>query len=111
MEIENKIKSPFAFDDKAFAPMFDEKIIIDSDEKKAVLPCVVFLCDTGEPLTDAALDTAREDIMLVFRAADWPFVRTVQRGAEITLTNGKKYKAYRVAEDALYGVQLYARGA
>lgn len=108
--------SPWNIDDKAFAPMYEEPLLVrHTDGGKTVdqtLMCIVFSDATGEAISAEAMDTEREDITISFRARDWAFVQSLKRGDKVArpTTNGKTYAVQEVKYDAVMGWVISARG-
>lgn len=59
----------------------------------------MFVDGMGDPVSDDMLDTEREDVTFVFAKKDWPFVKTLKRGA--TIRRGDVGTEYAVSESKL----------
>ena len=107
----NPIPSPSPWDeiDSAFDPMFSESLAIDHGGKKTTLRAAVFVSGTGDTLTDSTMETEREDITIVVRQDDWPFIQSLVRGDRITRPDGRRYNLSSVECDDLLGWCLIAR--
>lgn len=109
------MKSPWTDNDKAFAPMFTESVIISGKRGQEVfkqtIEAAIFLDMTGDALADNTIDTDREDINVVFDKKDWAFVQKLLRGdlIERTMMNGLNYKIQDVKHDSLMGWVVKAR--
>ena len=107
------MKSPFEQTDGAFLPFFDETITIESKNgSSGTFKCCVFTDGTADPLTEDMMETDREDINIVFRKCDWPFVKGLVRGDQIMRErNGKKYAVSQAKMDNALGWVVAAREA
>lgn len=86
--------------DDAFDVFFDETVSVKTpDGKTTPLRVAVFTDGTGDPLTDDMMDTQRESLTFLFLQDDWPFVKTLKRGA--TITRCAANKTYAVSEAKL----------
>jgi len=109
------MKSPWIDNDKAFAPMFTESIVISCKRSnktiKQTIEAAVFVDMTGDAISDNTLDTDREDIDIVCRKEDWAFVQKLLRGDSIERTevNGVKYSVKEVKHDSIMGWVITAR--
>lgn len=109
------MKSPWIDNDKAFAPMFTESIVISCKRSnktiKQTIEAAVFVDMTGDAISDNTLDTDREDIGIVCRKEDWAFVQKLLRGDSIERTevNGVKYSVKEVKHDSIMGWVITAR--
>lgn len=104
------MKSPWHEIDRAFAPMFDEEVaLIAQDGRRTTARCAVFDDWTGDPLADGMMDTQRRDVHFVVRREDWPFAKTLKRGAKAERADGSEWSVYEVREDASLGLVLDAR--
>lgn len=104
-------ESPWKNADNAFELMYDESIVVKHGGEKATVNVCVFTDNTGEALTDDAIDTTREDIKVVCKLEDWPYMSKLIRGDTIERTayNGMKYKVSESVFDALMGWCIIAR--
>lgn len=92
--------SPWMIYDGAFCPMFDEDVaVVTHDGRKTSLKAALFTDGMGDPVSDDMLDTEREDVTFVFAKKDWPFVKTLKRGA--TIRCGDVGTEYAVSESKL----------
>lgn len=109
------MKSPWTDNDKAFAPMFTESIIVSGqrgqDTFRQTIETAIFVDMTGDALAESNVDTDREDINVVFNQKDYAFVQKLLRGdlIERTMMNGIKYKIQEVKHDSLMGWVVKAR--
>lgn len=105
------MKSPFAETDAAYDVFYDEQVVITHGGQKQTLEVNIFTDSTGDALTDSAMDTDREDILLVFQKKDWGYLSRLVRGDTIERTayNGLKYKVVESRHDAIMGWVLRAR--
>lgn len=103
--------NPWKEVDEAFQLMFDESIVITHGGEKATIEVVVFTDNTGDSLVEETMDTTREDIKIVCKRKDWPYMSRLVRGDTIerTTCNGVKYKVQEAKFDALMGWCIYAR--
>ncbi len=91
---------PWHDTDDAFDVFFDETVAVKTaDGKTTPLRAAVFLDGMADPLADGMMDTDRQDLVFVFLKQDWPFVKTLKRGA--TITRCSTDKTYAVAEAKL----------
>ena len=101
------MQTPFTMIDRAFDPMFDEKVIVG---KQTILACVTM--DTGgEVLMDGMVDTEREDIVILCRPEDWGQVKLMQVGDRVRRpeANGREYAISSVDRDRVLGIAVRAR--
>lgn len=92
--------TPFTNVEDAFDVFFNETIAVKTpDGKSTPLRAAVFTDGMGDPLTDDMMDSQREEITFVFLKDDWPFVKTLKRGA--TITRCLIDKTYAVSEAKL----------
>ena len=107
------MRSPFENIDGAFVPFFGEDITVSTkDGRSGVFPVCVFTDGTADPLTEDMMETDREDINIVFRKCDWPFVKGLVRGDQIMRErNGKKYAVSQAKMDNALGWVVAAREA
>lgn len=105
------MKSPFKNTDAAYDVFYDETVVITHGGEKQTLQVNVFTDTTGDTITDAAMDTDREDIMLVFQRKDWAYMSNLVRGDTIERTayNGLRYKVVQAKYDSIMGWVLHAR--
>ena len=105
------MQSPFTDIDAAFDVFYDERVVISHGGERQTLDVNIFTDATGDALTDAAMDTDREDILLVFQKKDWGYMSKLVRGDTIerTACNGLKYKVVDSRHDAIMGWVLHAR--
>lgn len=109
------MKSPWIDNDKAFAPMFTESIVISGKRGnktfRQTIEAAIFVDMTGDALTDDAIDTDREDINIVCRKKDYAFVQKLVRGdlIERTAYNGIKYAIKEIKNDSVMGLVINAR--
>lgn len=103
--------SPWGETDDPYNPMFDETIGIKTvDGKTTSLRAAVFVDGFADPLSPDAMDTEREDLTFVFPMEDWPFVRSLTRGATITRPGyDKEYTVAEAKRDNLLGWIVVAR--
>lgn len=103
--------SPWKDFDEAFEPMFDESVSVKTkDGKKTTLRVSVFTDGTADPLAADMMDTDREDVVFMFKKADWPFVKTLKRGATVTRCSyGKEYAVSEAKLDNCFGWVVTAR--
>lgn len=103
------INSPWDADAEAFDPMFCDPVTITHGGKKTTLNAAVFVSGTGDPLLDSSVETERDDITIVVRKTDWPYIQNLTRGDSIVRPNGKRYKLSAVECDEIMGWCLAAR--
>ena len=105
------MKSPWDINDRAFEPMYEESVVIRHGTDEQTISCIVYSDMTGEPVTDSAMDTEREDINISCRKNDWAFVQALRRGDKVirTATNGKTYTVQSVKYDSVMGWVIAAR--
>lgn len=103
--------SPWKDNDDAFEAMYDESVVVKHGGEKATLEVCVFTDNTGDAISDEGMDTTREDIKIVCKREDWPYMSRLVRGdsVERTAYNGLKYKVQEAKFDALMGWCIYAR--
>ena len=104
--------SPFENIDNAFSPFFDDAFSVNTkDGLKTTLVACLFQDMTAEPLTDSAMESTSENIMIVVKEDDWPWVKTnVQRGNSVVHDKTqKKYKVVSVDDDFVAGKIIRAR--
>lgn len=91
--------------------MFDEHVSIETpDGKKTTFEVAVFTDGIADPLTDDMMDTDREDVTFVFKKQDWPFVKTLKRGAVVTRCScDKSYSVSEAKLDNCFGWVVTAR--
>lgn len=110
-----QMKSPWTDNDKAYSPMFTESVVISGtrgqDSFRQTIEAAVFVDNTGDALTDDAIDTDREDIDIVCRRKDYAFVQKLVRGdlVERTAYNGIRYAIKEIKNDAVMGLVISAR--
>lgn len=105
------MKTPWNINDRAFEPMYEESVVIRHGTDEQTINCIVYSDMTGEPVTDAAIDTEREDINISCRKHDWTFIQSLKRGDKVirTATNGKTYTVQSVKYDSIMGWVITAR--
>lgn len=105
------MKSPFTCCEKAFGAFYDEHVVITHGGERQTVPVCVFTDMTGDPLSDADMDTDREDLYLVFPERFWSYVSKLVRGdsVERTAENGVAYRVQEPRHDALMGWCLRVR--
>lgn len=106
------MRSPFTNIDKAFAPFYTDFFSVKTkDGKKTTLRTCLFQNMTGEPFSEDAMETDRQDIMLICKEEDWPWVKkNVSRGDLIQSdSSGKKYRVSEVEDDFGVGKMIRAR--
>lgn len=98
-------------DDRAFDPMYEESVIVRHDAGEQTLRVIVYSDMTGEPISEDAIDTDREDITISCRKRDWAFVQSLTRGDKVvrSATNGKTYAVKEAKFDAVMGWVIAAR--
>ena len=103
--------SPWKDFDEAFESMFDESVVITHEGERQTLKAAVFIDNTGDALTDAGMDSDREDIQIVCEKKDWAYVQKLRRGDTVRRSeiNGVTYKVSEVKNDYLMGWCIYAR--
>lgn len=109
--VSNTMRNPWKEQDDAFDMMFDESIVVKHGDNKATVVVSVFTDNIGDSLSEDTLDTTREDIKIVCKRKDWPYMSRLLRGDVIERTsyNGVKYKVLEAKFDALMGWCIYAR--
>ena len=105
------MKSPFTDTDSAFDVFYDESVVITHGGNRQTIDVNIFTDETGDALTDSAMDTDREDILVVFKPTDWGYMSKLVRGDTIERTahNGVRYKVVDSRHDAIMGWVLHAR--
>ena len=105
------MKNPWKSSDEAFCPMFDEKVAIKTPDGDAItFEAAVFMDGMADPLAADMMDTDREDVVFMFKKADWPFVKTLKRGATVTRCSyGKEYAVSEAKLDNCFGWVVTAR--
>lgn len=103
--------SPFDNTDKAFDVFYSEAVVVTHKGERQTLEVNIFTDATADPLDDSAMDTDREDILLVFNRKDWGYVSKLGRGdtVERTANNGVAYKVSSARHDAVMGWVVRAR--
>lgn len=113
MEIINK--NPWKSNEKAYCPMFDEDVSIkgkrqDGLEINTTLKCIVFVDETGDPLSESAISTDREDVTITFEPSCWGYVQKLRRGDILFRPfNQKSYSVQSVIQDFVMGWIVKAR--
>lgn len=108
-------RSPWGDIDNAFAPMYNECVIVSfsrQDRKyNLTLKCCVFVDNTDVSFDDSTIDTKMEQIIVQIRKDDWAYVKQLRRGdtLERPELNGKKYKVEEVTKDGLMDWIVRAR--
>lgn len=106
------MKNPWKeIDDRAYGPMFDEKVAIKTpDGNNTTLKAAIFVDGMADPMSDDMMDTEREDVTFVFASKDWAFVKTLKRGASISrCSNNKTYSISEAKLDNCFGWCVTAR--
>jgi hypothetical protein len=105
--------SPWKKSEKAYAPMMDEKIVVEkkSDNTRQTLTVCVFISITDDPFSTEALDANAETITVVTKKCDCDYVRSLRRGDVITRPEmaGRKYTIQQVRKDELMDWIITAR--
>lgn len=91
--------------------MFDESVVVTHGGESQTLKAAVFIDGTGDALTDAGMDSDREDILIVCEKRDWAYVQKLRRGDAVRRqdANGVTYKVSEVKNDYLMGWCVHAR--
>lgn len=103
--------SPWKNIDGAFEPMMDECMSIYAVNGDATsLRVCVFTDNTIDPDTDEFLSSEESQINISCRREDYPFVKSLKRGARIhrPKTN-KNYAVQEVVEDFVMGLVIKAK--
>lgn len=105
------MQSPFTDTDNAFEVFYDERVVITHGGMRTTLDVCIFTDMTGDALDDNAMDTDRQDILVVFKVVDWPYMSNLVRGdmIERTEANGVKYRIQETKYDAVMGWVVRAR--
>lgn len=102
--------SPFDRIDSAFAVLFNEEIILTSNQGRQTLYVSIFQSITDDTLNEDTIDTYRETIDIVVKPEDWISIDKIARGSTIYRTiNQKKYKVVSVKNDFIMGFVITAR--
>ena len=103
------MKSPFENIDAAFAPMYDEDIWISrKDGQQTTVQASVFLDNTALPISEDMMDSDCEQINVLVRKCDWPFIKALVRG-DVLKRDGKRYTVQEVVSDGAMGLVIKAR--
>lgn len=110
------MESPWNDTDKAFEPMYTEKISVNGKRDGGVervnqsIDCVIYTDETGDPFSSESVDTTREDIVISFKERDWSYVQRVQRGDSVYRPmNNRRYAVTSVKRDIAMGWIIKAR--
>ena len=107
----NMMKSPFDNIDTAFDPMYDEDIWVQrKDGQQTTLQAAVFTDNTALPISDEMMDTDCEQINVLVRKCDWPFIKALVRGDTLK-RDGRKYTVQEVVTDGAMGLIVKARSS
>lgn len=104
-------RSPWGNTDGAFEPMVDECVSISStDRDTTTLLVCVFTDNTADPDTSDFLSSEESQINISCRKCDYPFVKSLKRGARIhrPKTN-KNYAVQEVVDDFVMGLVIKAK--
>lgn len=101
-------------DNKAFAPMYDEDISIKGERENlsinTSMKVICFSDMTGDPLSESAISSDREDVVMSIEPLFWKYVEKIQRGDTIFRPfNNKTYKVQNVIHDYGLGWIIKAR--
>lgn len=104
---------PFKNNDRAFSPMFDERMKItirDTGVSQTIKACV-FDDSNDDPLNDNSIDTDRELIQILCNVKDWEFVKKLVRGDFIERMEfkSKKYSVLECDYSNTHGMIIRAR--
>lgn len=102
--------------DKAFAPMFTETVSVSGKRKdnksfKTNVEVCIFTDNTSDVISDSALDSDSESILVSFKRDDWQFVNSLKRGDVIERVEwpDSKYVVQDVLKDMVMGYVVKAK--
>lgn len=108
--------NPWKDTDKAFLPMFTETIAVSGSRKdnksfKTNVEVCIFTDNTSDVISDTALDSDSESVLVSFKRDDWQFVNSLKRGDVIERVDlfGQKYAVQNVVKDATMGYVVKAK--
>ena len=114
--MNNCKKNPFSMIEnfKAFAPMFQEDIIIsfkeNNETKKQTIRCCIFTDNMSDPYEDNTMDTNFQQIHISCMREDWKFLKNLKRGDTVVRPSiNKKYSIQKVDDDFNMGIVITAR--
>lgn len=103
--------NPFHNIESAFDVFFTEGVIVKlRDGSTHTIQACVMADNTGDVITDTAVDTNREDISILAKKCDWEWVSSkISVGDNVERLNGKRYAVMNVVEDFALGKIIKAR--
>lgn len=106
-------KSPFDNIEKAFEPMYLDRVQIELKRQEGVerivMTCCVGEVVEGDVLNGDSVSTSRLDIRLMFKPCDRRLVDRLQIGDVVTLVDGSRYAISDIGKDLTFGVVAQAR--
>lgn len=105
--------SPFDNIERAFDPMYLDRVAIELPRKEGneriVMSCCVGEVIEGDVLNGDCVSTSRLDIRLMFRPCDARLVDRLQIGDIVTLADGSRYAISNIDRDLTFGIVVQAR--
>ena len=102
--------------DGAFAPMFDEPVVItcqrDGGKMSQTVMCCVLSTVTDEPYSDDMLEANRVATDFICKRSDWKFLDMVRRGDVVErqgVLKKTRYTVQSVVEDDAVGIIVKAK--
>ena len=92
-------KNPWTDIEKAFEPMYDEVVVVETKNgSRQSLNVIVSSDSTGDALADDMIGSDRMDITIIVKKNEWRYLDKITEGDMVVrYLNGKEMK-YRVSE-------------
>lgn len=106
-------KNPWTDIEKAFEPMYDEVVVVETKNgSRQSLNVIVSSDSTGDALADDMIGSDRMDITIIVKKNEWRYLDKITEGDMVVrYLNGKemKYRVSEIVDDFVFGRIINAR--
>lgn len=106
-------KNPWTDIEKAFEPMYDEVVVVETKNgSRQSLNVIVSTDSTGDALANDMIGSDRMDITIIVKKNEWRYLDKITEGDMVVrYLNGKemKYRVSEIVDDFVFGRIINAR--